>query len=212
MALSIEQLNEIHLDVLREIGNIGAGNAATALSEMLRHKVDMNVPNVQIMDFSSIHNVLGGAENVVAGVLVQLSGDLEGFMMYTVEMRYAHMLIQLLMGQITELNEDGEAETYDFDEMELSALTEITNILAGSYLSALSTLSGFSINISEPALAIDMAGAILSVPASVFGELSDSALFLETYFIEYDKPILGHFFLIPAMGSFDKLLSALGVV
>ncbi len=215
MPISIEDLNSFQLDILKEIGNIGAGNAATSLSMLLNRKIDIDIPVVKIMEFKNIPAVLGGADNIVAGVLIQTCVDLDGFIMYTVERKYARILVGLLMQEITDINDINDIEAIDdeepFNEIELSALSEITNILAGSYLGALAQLTNMTIDMSEPSLAIDMAGAILSVPASVFGELSDSALFLETSFIEFEKPILGHFFLIPALGSFEKLLEALGV-
>ncbi len=213
MSLSIEELNAFHIDVLSEIGNIGAGNAATALSMMLNRVVDMEVPVVKIMPFKKIAAMLGGAENIIAGVLIQLTGELDGFVMFTVERKYAKILVGMLMQEIDDPDAvDPLSDETPLSEIELSALSEITNILSGSYLNALSQLANITIDMSEPSLAIDMAGAILSVPAAVFGELSDSALFLETKFVHFKRPVLGQFFLIPALGSFEKLLAALGVI
>jgi len=99
-----------------------------------------------------------------------------------------------------------------FDEIEISALKEIGNILTGSYLSAISMLTNLKITYSIPEIAIDMAGAILSVPAIEFAKLGDTVLYIETEFSEGDKKVFGDFFLIPDLDSYEVLLKALGVV
>lgn len=205
MALSIDDLNHLQLDVLREIGNIGAGNAATALAKMLNKKVDMDVPKVKIMEFKDVNDILGGAEIQVIGILLRVTGDLTGDMMFILEYKAANVLVNILMGN----NPDDVGE---FTELELSALREIGNILAGSYLSALSHLTNLMIMPSVPDMAIDMAGAILSVPAIQFGKVGDTVLYIETEFCEGSTKVVGDFFLIPDVDSYDILLRALGVI
>ncbi|MCG8500320.1 MAG: chemotaxis protein CheC [Firmicutes bacterium] len=205
MKRSIEELNAIELDVLREIGNIGAGNAVTALAKMLNKKVDMSVPQVRILEFKSVTELLGGADNLVVGILFDVTGDLEGYIMFILEQKYAHMLVNMLMSKDL-------SDMSDFSEMDISALKEIGNILAGSYLSSLSALTNLKILTSIPDLAIDMAGAILSVPAIEFGKIGNTVLFIETEFKEDDCTIVGNFFLVPEVESYDVLLKALGVV
>ncbi|MBZ4645885.1 MAG: chemotaxis protein CheC [Petroclostridium sp.] len=205
MTMSIEELNALQLDVLKEIGNIGAGNAATALAKLLNKKVDMAVPKVQILEFKRVADLLGGADNLVVGILLNVTGDLNGYIMFTLEQHYAHILVNMLMGKAV-------GDTHEFSEMDISALKEIGNILAGSYLSSLSTLTNLNILPSIPDLTIDMAGAILSVPAIEFGKVGDTVLFIETQFIEHDYTVVGNFFLIPDVESYDILLRALGVI
>lgn len=207
MAIQIENLNNLHIDVFKEIGNIGAGNAATALAKMMDRKVDMAVPKVKIIDFRNISDILGGAETPVIGILLNVEGDISGSIMFIMEQHAAKKLVSLLMGQI-------ELEVADvaFNEMEMSALQEVGNILAGSYLSSLSTLTGLKIYPYVPAVAIDMAGAILSVPAIEFGKTGDAVLYIENEFIEGETSVIGDFFLIPEMDSYEILLRALGVV
>ena len=161
--MDVTTLNAFHLDVLKEIGNIGSGNAATALAKLLGKKVDMKVPQIRIMGFSEINETLGGAETPVAGILLGVLGDIKGFILFVLEQDAAEMLVNILMGR-----EPGEKVEYD--ELTTSALKEVGNILTGSYLSALSALTGLKIKPDVPALAIDMAGAILSVPAIEFGK------------------------------------------
>lgn len=196
--------NDIILDVLKEIGNIGAGNAATALAKMINKKVDMDVPKVNIMDFQQVPGMLGGEEVEVVGIVFKLSGDIEGTIMYLVESENAHTLIDLLMPGMRQ----GE-----FDEFSISALHEIGNILAGSYISSLSGLTNLTINMSVPSLTIDMAGAILSVPAIQFGLIGDKILIIENDFVEEmgSDSLQGYFFLIPDVDSYDALFGSLGI-
>jgi len=205
MATDINNLNNIQLDVLREIGNIGAGNAATALAKLLNRKIDMDVPRAKILEFKEVSETLGGAELPVVGILLKVSGDLTGNIMFILQQKAAEMLVNMLMGRALDYS-------CEFSEMDISALKEIGNILAGSYLSSLSTLTNLNIMPSIPELAIDMAGAILSVPAIEFGKVGDTVLYIETEFSEgYDK-VVGDFFLVPDFDTYDILLKALGVI
>lgn len=199
-----DDLSGIQFDILREIGNIGAGNATTALSQMLgAAKIDMAVPSVKLLGFSELVEVVGGAESLAAGVMVNIDGELKGSMLFMLEHRAAHHLVDNLLGSVWN-------EQDDFTEMDLSALGEIGNIIVGAYLSSVSLLTNLSVHPSIPYLAVDMAGAILSVPAIEFGKLGDKALLIESTFSEDGKHISGYFILIPTEDSYSKLLHALG--
>lgn len=204
MADAISELNSFHLDVLREIGNIGAGNAATALAKLLDKKIDMRVPQIRIMKFSEVSDVLGGAETPVVGILLQIHGDISGSMMFILDYPSSRLLVNILMGKPVESD-------LDYDELTCSALKEIGNILAGSYLSALSNMTNLKLMPDVPALAIDMAGATLSVPAIEFGKNSDTVLYIENVFTDGRDSVIGDLFLIPDDLSYGKLLEALGV-
>lgn len=202
--LDLEQIDNMHFDVLREIGNIGAGNATTALSQLINTKIDMSVPKVELLEFKDISDIVGGAESIVVGILLTLEGEVDGMMMFMLEKQSAHHLVNLLMGkQIDDFEH--------FTEMDLSALSEIGNIIAGAYLSSLSSLTNLLIKASVPYMAIDMAGAILSVPAIEFGKIGDKALLIQSQFGEDDTQVNGYFILIPSMESYDKILTSLGV-
>lgn len=203
MDLSIESLNNLHLDVLREIGNIGAGNAVTALANMINKRVDMKVPSVRILDFNDVSTILGGEEIVVSGVYFEVEGDIKGNIMFLLDIKSAKILTNILMSK------DDFSET--LDEMDRSALQEIGNILSGAYISSLSSLTGLNITISVPSLCIDMAGAILSVPAIQFGYIGDKVLLIETVLQDGNDTVKGNFFLIPETNSFTTLLNSLGV-
>ncbi len=200
----LEQFDGIVIDVLKEVGNIGAGNAATALAKMIDKKIDMKVPLVNVLNISEVPELLGGPEKEVAGIFFKLEGEMEGSIMFVLEMDSANKLIELLMPGITK---DG------FNDICVSALNEIGNILAGSYVSSLASLTNLDIKITVPALALDMAGAILSVPAIQFGLIGDKILIIENQFIEIldNNNVNGFFILIPDADSYDVLLRSLGV-
>lgn len=204
MSTAIEKFDSVILDVLKEIGNIGAGNAATALAKMISKKVDMKVPLVNVLDFSEVPEILGGPEMEVVGIFFKLEGEIEGSIMFVLDTDSAMKLIELLMPGIS---------TDGFNEFAFSALQEIGNILAGSYISSLSSLSNLDIKISVPSLALDMAGAILSVPAIHFGLIGDKILMIENEFVEEieQDSVNGFFILIPEVDSYDTLLGSLGV-
>lgn len=203
MDLSIEDLNIMHLDALREIGNIGAGNAATALAGMINKRIDMNVPTVKILDFNDVSTILGGEETVVSGVYFEVEGDIKGNIMFLLDLKSAKILTNILMAR--------EDYSTELDEMDKSALQEIGNILSGAYISSLSSLTGLNIKISVPSLCIDMAAAIISVPAIQFGYIGDRVLLIETILQEGDDMVKGNFFLIPEANSFKTILNSLGV-
>ncbi len=201
--VDLNNMEGVYFDVLREIGNIGAGNATTALAQMLNTKVDMHVPKVDLLDFSQVGEAMGGEEQIMAGIYLVVEGDISGSIMFLLEKSSARALVAKLMG--TEIDKDS-----DFDEMELSALKEIGNIITGSYLSSLSTLTNLKIISSPPDVAIDMCGAILSVPAIEFGAVGDKMLLIATEFTD-DVKLEGYFILVPDLESYDKILSSLGM-
>lgn len=203
--IDLNKIDNMQYDVLREIGNIGAGNATTALSQMINSKVNMKVPNVELLEFKELSDIVGGAENIVVGILFTLEGQIDGMMMFMLDKAAARHLVDLLMGYTEESVSD------EFTEMELSALNEIGNIIAGAYLSSLATLTNIKIISSVPYMAIDMAGAILSVPAIEFGKIGDRALLIETEFGDQDRAINGYFILIPTLESYGAILSSLGL-
>ncbi len=203
--VKIEQMDNMQFDVLREIGNIGAGNATTALSQMLSAKVDMKVPKIELLEFQELAELIGGAENIVVGILLTLQDDIDGMMMFLLEKTSAKNIVRMLMGGY------GDSGEEEFSEMELSAMQEIGNIIAGAYLSSLSTLTNLTITSSVPYMAIDMAGAILSVPAIEFGKVSDKALLIQTEFGDEGTEVNGYFILIPTLESYSRILTSLGL-
>lgn len=205
MPISFDELNNLQMDVLKEIGNIGAGNAVTSLAKMIDKKVDMAVPKARILGFDKVSQILGGEEMLVVGILLSVTGDITGNIMFILDINAARQLVNILIGNT-------DATSLEFNDFELSALKEIGNILTASYLSALAGLTNLRIMPSVPELAIDMAGAILSVPAIEFGKTGDSVLYIETEFSEGTTKVIGEFLLIPDVESYEVLLKALGVI
>lgn len=202
--MSLENVTKNYLDVLKEIGNIGAGNAMTALSQMLQCKVDMKVPQVRLLEFKEVGTLMGGEEQLMVGVYLAVEGDITGSIMFLVKMDSAkHLVNKLMMGMGSD--EPG------LSEMELSAMKEVSNIITGAYLNSLSMLTNLMIYPSPPELTMDMAGAILSVPAIEFGTIGDQILLIQSQFYD-EMEIDGYFILIPDLESYGKILSALGVM
>ena len=200
----IMQLNPTQMDALREIGNVGAGNSATALSQIINHRIDMNVPEVSIVPLGDVPDLVGGPEAMVVGVFLRVYGQAPGNILFLLPAESAFYLVDMLMGK-----KRGETQNLDF--LDESALMEIGNILAGAYLNALFNLTKLSLLPSIPALAMDMAGAILNVVLIQLGQMGDHALVIETEFTTDEDGIKGHFFLVPDPGSLDTILTAVGV-
>ncbi len=208
--ISMEELSGQYYDVLKELGNIGAGNATTALAQMLGSKVDMSVPQVQLLDFNVLGDTVGGEDEIMAGIYLQVEGDIQGNMMFIQKKVSAAHLINKMMAGMIEIK-DEEVADYEFGEMECSAIKEVGNIITGAYLNALSSLTNLKIYPSVPQLAMDMAGARLSVPAVEFGLFADKILLVQTKFSD-DVELDGFFILIPDMESYEKILTVLGVI
>ncbi|MCM1568807.1 MAG: chemotaxis protein CheC [Roseburia sp.] len=201
--VTLEKVSTAYYDVLKELGNIGAGNAMTALSQMLQCKVDMQVPQVKLLDFSEVGAMMGGEEQIMVGVFLAVEGDITGSMMFLVERGTAkHLVNKVMMGMATE----GD----DFNDMELSAMKEVGNIITGAYLNSLSTLTNLTIYPSPPDITVDMAGAILSVPAIEFGVMGDKILLIQSRFFD-EIELDGYFIMIPDLESYAKILTSLGL-
>ncbi|MGG5252927.1 chemotaxis protein CheC [Neobacillus sp. SM06] len=206
----LQHFTSLHLDILREIGNIGAGNAATALSKLLNKKIDMKVPKVEIVSFDEMVEMAGGAENIVASVFLRIEGDASGSMFFVLPLPQAEHYVQKMTGDT-----DFSFETPPYNEMGLSALQELGNILSGSYLTALSDFTNLSLYPSVPGIGIDMVGAIISFGLIEHSQVCDFAIVIDTALNEEDASfpewLRGHFFLLPDPDSFSILFHSLGV-
>lgn len=176
MLNNYDELNDIQIDVLREIGNIGAGNAATALATILDEQVDISLPTVKVTDFDTATNALGGPETMTVGVLIKYSGEGNGMIMFLLDMEDAKGITKILVQEDEEENED------ILSELKLSAIKEIGNILSSSYINSISTLTGMEMQVSVPYIAIDMAGALMSVPIIEFGAIGDKVMYIDESF------------------------------
>jgi len=199
----VSNLTDLQKDALKEIGNIGAGNAATAFSQFLDCKIDMSVPSVEIMPISDVPELTGDLEENVVGILLKVMGEAPaGILFILAEDSIKHLLKIILQKEV---------DMHNLDEVEVSAIKEIGNILSGSYLTAIGQMTGFNLIQSVPGYSFDMAAAILSSSVIPLSKISDYILLIETDFIDGDDEIEGYFLLMPEVGSLEKLLNALGL-
>lgn len=199
--LTLEEMSTTYYDVLKEIGNIGAGNATTALASLLQSKVDMKVPNVMMLDFKDVGKLLGGEEQEMVAAYLGVEGDVTGSILFLIKKDTALMIAKRLLGEYC---------SDELGEMERSAVKEVSNIITGSYLNALATMTGLTIYPSVPDLAVDMAGAILSVPAIEFGIMGDKILLIQSQ-LTNEIELEGFFIMVPDVDSYEKILRSLGI-
>lgn len=204
---SIDELDDAHVDVLTELGNIGTGNAATSLASFMGKEIEVNVPTVKIMSFNEVAEFVGGPENIVMGLLIKIEGDINGMILYVFDNDFIENVMSVFFNkQFTSFDE--------LEDMERSAFCEVGNIMAGAYVNALSSMTGLVINISTPSLCIDMAGAILSVPSIEFAKVGNKVLFIDDSFgfgINARK-VKSNMILVPEMESLNRLFERLGVM
>ena len=198
-----DELNEMQIDMLREIGNIGAGNAATALATILDEKVDMSVPSVRITGFDEAVENLGGAESLTVAVLVNFGGDANGMIMFLLNVEDAKSIMDILVGE-----DDGEE---GLSEMKISGIKEIGNILASSYVNAISALTGLTIEVSVPYVAIDMVGALMCVPIIEFGAIGDKLMFIEENFEGETNDLKSNMIMFAEINTLKTIMQKLGL-
>lgn len=205
MLTNYDELNDIQLDVLREIGNIGAGNAATALATILDERVEISLPIVRITDFNTAVNALGGAETMTVGVLVNFDGEANGMIMFLLNMEDAKAIMSIL------IQEEEEDQDGGLSELKLSAIKEIGNILGSSYINSISTLTGLKIHVSIPYIAIDMAGALMSVPIIEFGSIGDKVMFIEECFSAEENNLTSNIIMFTEIETLKIIMERLGL-
>ncbi len=198
------KLTKFQLDAFREIGTVGAGNGATALSRMMNRKIGMTVPAIRVLPFSQVPNVVGGPERLVAGLFTSVESVAPCKILFLFPIESA----KVLAGNLMECTyRDGE----EIDDLGKSALLEVVNVVGSAYLNSLAGFTGLDFLPSVPALAIDMAGAILDAVLAQIGAVGDQALLMETVFSEIEANVTGHFFLLPEEGSLEKIMEAIEV-
>ena len=197
-----------HLDVFKEIGNIGAGNATTALAGLLNRKISMSVPDASEVPFNTIVNILDGPETLVAGLLISFTGDLNGYILLILGMNDAMAMVAQALGQPLH---DSASPGFTLSDMERDAILEISNIIVGSFLTSISAFTGLKMTPAVPQISVDMLGAIISIATIEYGRIGDTVLFLKTQFNDLEGDVSGHFFLIPDYNSYKILLKSLGL-
>lgn len=200
-----QDLNGLELDTIREIGSIGTGNAATALSSMLNCPVRIQMPEVRIMGYNEAIDWIGGPEIITAGVLVHMSGEVNGIMLSVQQMEFVNLVLEKMVGHTVESYEQ-------LSELDRSALVEVGNIMISTFINALSSLAGITIKLSVPGFAVDMQGAILAVPMAEFGGQSDYIMTIGSNFICGERTVPCRLLLSPDIRSLNFLLKKLGVL
>lgn len=199
-----ERLNDTQLDVMREIGNIGAGNACTALSVLMGTPIDMSVPKVQLLGIDSTSEYLGGGDTEVFGIRINVKEDLTGMMYHIINKRFAERIITTFYPK--------EINTFDdINEMDLSVISEMGNITSGAYANALATLSGYKVDIGTPQPHGRTVKEILSDPITAYGAEGDKILVVDEQFIINEEKLTSNMILVLDGESLEKLFNKLGV-
>lgn len=199
------ELNENARDILAELGNIGTGNAVTSLSQMLNRTIEMERPDVRILEFNEVPEVLGGAEEVRFSVLLELNGEISGMFMFLISSEFMQVMLEELLGE-----DVPDLKALPQDSMEWSAVGEIGNIMCCSYLNALTKMMDVSAGVSVPRTCVDMIGAILSVPMIHFAGSNDELLLIENQYHFGDTSVISHVLFLPEMDSLEHMFQILG--
>ena len=199
-----DELNFLEIDTLREIGSIGTGNAATALSQLLQKEVRITMPEVRIMGYNEAIEWIGGAEEITAGVLMKLGGEINGIMLSVQQMAFVNLVMESILGK-------GVKDYMELHEMECSVLIEVGNIMISTFINALCGLSGISVNLTVPAFTVDMQGAIMTVPMAEYGGQTDYLMTIGGHYVYKEKEIPCRLLLSPDINSLNVLLRKLGV-
>ena len=197
MGLEKGDFNDIQRDILREIGNIGIGNATTAMSFMFHSKLTVDFTKVLALEFDEVLRLLGGEDELAVSVLSVFEGDADGMLLFIMKKDQADNLVNMMM----QTHEEIEA----YSDMQQSAVKETGNIIGGSYLSALESFTGLKLRLTPPQICIDMAGAILSVPVIQFGQTGDKAFLVESSFDDEEYDINGFLLLVSEFDSYEKM-------
>ena len=201
---SYEEMNELEIDILKEIGSIGGGNAATALSSMLSAKVNMSLPGVEILGFNEALDHLGDPEELVAAIFVEMSGELSGIMLFVLTKEFSDEILFRMLGK-------ADSDFLALDEIDSSVLIEIGNIVISSYITAMASLTGVNVELSVPQPALNMLGGIMSVPIAMMGQHSDRIMMITGEFKIDGKALNSNMLLLPDVESLNVLMKKLGV-
>lgn len=206
----IDRFTKLHLDTLKEVGNIGAGHAATSLSKLLNKKIDMRVPDVRLVSFDEMMDLVGGPDRVIVSVFLRIEGEAPGSMFFVLPPEQATRFVRQMTG-----DQDFSFDKPPYSEMSMSAFHELGNILSGSYLTSLADFTNLNLQPSVPSLSVDMVGSILSYGLLELSQVSDHAIIIDTSLSEEgelnNNTVQGHFFLLPDPDSFEIIFKALGV-
>ena len=200
-----DDLTSLEIDTLREIGSIGTGNAATALSQMLGRSVRITLPEVRIMGYNEAIEWIGGPEAITAGVLVRIGGQMNGIMLAVQSLDFVNLVLDSTLEQ--------QIDSYEqLEELERSALSEVGNIMISTFINALSGLADITLELTVPSISVDMQGAILAVPMAEYGGQTDYLMTIGGNFVCDGREVPCRLLLSPDIRSLNFLLRKLGVM
>jgi len=199
----------MHMDAIRELGNIGTGNAATALSKLLERAIDMDVPVAELVSIYEIAAHYGSPETPVCAVLIRTEEQFPCSLIFMAIEEHAAFLADLMIPMdISGMDDEMQIQIRD------SAISEQGNIILGAFLNAVSQITGWTLPTTTPAVAHDMLGSLMDLVATMFGVMGDSAMLVKTnlHIRGLDENIRGAVIMVPDPGSLETVLSKLGVL
>ena len=205
-----KKLTTIQKDVLREIGNIGAGNATTSMSQMIQKEITMEVPSVKVVTINEMMELIGGPEKLIVAIFFRIQGEITGTVYFILTLDEA----QFFIDQMTQMNQLKLIDANNqLNEMAISVLQEIANILTGSYLTAIADFTNLRMLPSVPYISVDMAAATLVTGLLELQAVTDHAIIINTKIqsMTTEDSIKGHFLLVPDPDSIQKFFHALGI-
>ena len=201
---NVEQLQDMHLDVLKEIGNIGSGNAATSLSSMLNTPVEIEVPNISLINYDHVSQYLGGKDRKVIGLALGLEADIEGVMLHVVQPKFASRIVNAFYPKEIQTLED-------INEMDLSAVKETSNITTAAYVNSMATMTDTFINITPPIEYLDTVENVLKRASDRFDAIGHQVIYIDENLYIGDTEIKSSMILILQIDSLKKLFDKLEI-
>ena len=208
MIQTYSDLNDNQLDILSEIGNIGAGNAATSLSVLINESVKITVPQVKILDYDGVISAVGNPEELGIASLIYYIGDIRGVVLFLLGYEDANSIADILT---CGMDDGTTGEGNNLSDMKLSTIREIGNILGSSYLGSISALTGLAVDISVPYVAVDMVGSIIGAPMFEFSIDNNKIMLIEESFVTDSTRLKSHVILFADIPSLNKILDKLGL-
>lgn len=202
---SFADMDEVSADILKELGNIGTGNAITSLAQMMGVPLDISSPNLRLAQVQEIYAMLEEAQKVETGILVEITGQVTGMFLFLIDENFTNEILDSILGE-------RQRNILDLDAMDISALSEVGNIMCGSYIRALSSLTNMEIDVSVPSLCVDMGGAILSVPLARILSRSMEILLIENQFHINENFLFGRILFFPDPQCLQPILTKLGIL
>lgn len=196
------ELDAVSIDILKEIGNIGIGNAASSLAHIMNYPVEIEIPGLKVITYQEIHTILDKADDLQTGILVEIYGELKGMFLFLLTEEFTASLLENMF-------EERQGDLLDLDEMEQSFICELGNIMCGTYIRALAEVTGMDIEVSVPQLCIDMGGAILNIPLTRFLKVSDEILLIENLFHMGSREFWGRILFLPELFTLNNMIQKL---